>query len=1524
MNLKFPLPGVSGMFAVFVYGRYSSLRSCLDGNGAEKHSGAMPAVYIVRNHTRLSSALVAASLFSVTALTSPVLAADLSWTGATSNDWFTTGNWLSGSVPSVPTESDSVGIYSVYPSVIGTAGAVADTVYLGADSNGANAALQITGSGTLSTRDAYLGILNNFSGTVTVDGPISEWQARELHVGRSGTGTLTVSGGGSVDAYIAYVGENDGSSGTLRIESGGKMTSTSGGYIGVHANADGKATVTGQGAQWIANDKLVIGMEGEGSLFISDYASASVTGRGSIGVGTEIGSYGSLVINSGSTLSGVSGFIGGSSGSMGRANVIGSDSQWTSSNSLAVGQNGHGTLTVSDDGLIQAPIIHVASLGGGTGTVNIGEQSGVTAAAPGILDTPNIAFGGGTGTLVFNHTSNNYLFAPVISGEGFIKAENGRTVLTGNSTGFTGSTAILSGATLQLGNGGTTGLIAGNMVNNGTLAFNRSDTVTLAGAISGSGAVQQIGAGTTILAGSNSYTGDTKILSGTLQFGNGAAGGSNTLGGRLDVTGGTLAIQTPATLSIAQGATFAGNNTALSIVATPGAPSLQANSVVLRNGVTFNLGGINSPSQLDKVLIDTAAGITGNFGVVTVGGFSGPVDYLALSTRKSADNLQYLATYDLSWMTGNNLAHGTFTLTNPDDSFVVGVALTDQIANVVTGWNGSSLAKAGSGTLILTGANTYTGGTTITSGTLQLGNGDTTGSITGNVVNDGVLAFNRSDTVTFASAISGSGAVQQIGAGTTILTGSNSYTGGTEFHGGTLQISSDANLGAPSGGLSFTGGTLATTASFDSIRSVSLTQPGRINVASGTELGLRGGVSGGGDLVKQGDGTLRLDHGANTYGNTRVEAGALIGNAGSISGNISNAGTVVFDQAGNAGFTGDIAALNGTTGTMVKRGIGSLTLAGTSSLGWVVQAGNLISSAERFGGNIMVDSGASFTFDQIAAATYAGVISGNGNLIKAGTGGLNLTGNSSAFTGTTSVGAGTLAVNGELGGTVDILSAGRLQGTGTVGNAVITGMVAPGNSIGTLHVAGDIGFNPGSIYEVEINAAGQSDRIDAAGMATLNGGWVQVLAGAGSYSPQMRHTILTARGGRTGTFDGVAPNLAFLDLLLDYDASNVYLMAKRNDAAFASIGQTPNQTATGGGVESLGPGNLIYDTVLNLSANQARFTFDQLSGEFHTSTRTALIEDSRFIRDAVNDRIRGAFDNTGGSGGTVVAYAGDHFQLADVNTERFTVWGRGFGSWGYTGSNGNAARFNRSTGGFFIGADTSVLGNWRVGTVAGYSQTSFNVKDRRSSGSVGNYHIGLYGGTQRGNIAFRTGAAYIWHDITASRDVVFPGFSSSPEKNYRAATAQIFGELGYGIDVRNARLEPFANLAHIHLHTEKFVEKGGVAALTNASSNTDTTFTTLGLRGSTDLNLRGTKITIRSMAGWRHAFGETAPLSTMRFSGGDAFAVGGVPVTRNAAAVEAGFDHSLSRNASLSLSYAGQFGSKLSDQSVRATFSMKF
>ena len=121
------------------------------------------------------------------------------------------------------------------------------------------------------------------------------------------------------------------------------------------------------------------------------------------------------------------------------------------------------------------------------------------------------------------------------------------------------------------------------------------------------------------------------------------------------------------------------------------------------------------------------------------------------------------------------------------------------VAQVITGAGGLTVtdsSDSGAGKTILTGANTYTGGTTISSGTLQLGNGGTSGSIMGGVADNGTLAFDRSDTATFAGVISGSGVVAQIGSGTTILTSDNSYSGGTTISAGTLQVGNSGGTGS--------------------------------------------------------------------------------------------------------------------------------------------------------------------------------------------------------------------------------------------------------------------------------------------------------------------------------------------------------------------------------------------------------------------------------------------------------------------------------------------------------------------------------------------------------------------------------------------------------------------------------------------------------------------------------------------------------------------------------------------------------
>ena len=118
---------------------------------------------------------------------------------------------------------------------------------------------------------------------------------------------------------------------------------------------------------------------------------------------------------------------------------------------------GRGTLTIADGAIVEGPVV-VASGAGSTGTLNIGSAAGSPAVAPGTLNATSLSLGAGTGTLSFNHTSGSYQFAPAISGNGFVQALGGTTILTGANA--YGGTTNIEGGTLQVGAGGTTGTLA--------------------------------------------------------------------------------------------------------------------------------------------------------------------------------------------------------------------------------------------------------------------------------------------------------------------------------------------------------------------------------------------------------------------------------------------------------------------------------------------------------------------------------------------------------------------------------------------------------------------------------------------------------------------------------------------------------------------------------------------------------------------------------------------------------------------------------------------------------------------------------------------------------------------------------------------------------------------------------------------------------------------------------------------------------------------------------------------------------
>ncbi|MFZ5672708.1 MAG: autotransporter domain-containing protein [Pseudomonadota bacterium] len=785
------------------------------------------------------------------------------------------------------------------------------------------------------------------------------------------------------------------------------------------------------------------------------------------------------------------------------------------------------------------------------------------------------------------------------------------------------------------------------------------------------------------------------------------------------------------------------------------------------------------------------------------------------------------------------------------------------------GFGGAVFVQDG-GSLIITGSGAMSGGG-VQGG--SAGDGATGGMARGSGIflqNAGMtFAPGQGQTQTVSDIIAddtgngdNSGKLIKDGDGTLILSAINTYSGGTTITAGILQVAADNNLGASTGGIAIGDGTLRATTGFTSVRDIELTGAAGIETQAG-ELGLTGDIIGEGSLTKTGVGTLKLT-GSNDYtGGTTVSAGTLIGDTDSLQGDILNEAELIFDQS--------------------------------------------------------------------VAGTYSGKLTSNGAgiLYKEGTGTLIFTGDSSAYDGETYVNAGTLRVNGKLGGAMNVASGATLGGNGTVGKTTIAagGIHAPGNSIDTQTVDGDYANH--GILEIEATPT-QADKIIVNGTVDIAGATLKLVltpATAADWGVLTGPYVLIENDlddAVTGTFTlNDTNNLIFLDKLIDYaggDGNDVTLTLLRNDVDFIDVARTRNQKAAAGAIDTLDLSSEVWTALAMAgSAEEARALLDQLSGEVHASLAGMFTQDSRFWRNAANDRLRSAFGSVAATGQQVMGFSATGLGNAPADTQGLALWTRGFGAWAKTRSDGNASEFTRNTGGFLAGADMAVADTIRLGALAGYAQSSFD-DDRHSSGDADSYQIGLYGGTQAGAFGLRAGLAYAWHDVDTERHALGDKLTA----DYDADTLQVFGEAGYAFDLDAMRLEPFANAAYVSTHTDGFEEDGGPAALKADAETNDNTFTTLGLRAALGFELGAMPASFRAMAGWRHAFGDIDPEATFAFEGSEDFVIAGAPIARDAAVLEAGFDLSIAADATLGFAYNGEIADDAEDHGVNATLAVSF
>lgn len=660
-------------------------------------------------------------------------------------------------------------------------------------------------------------------------------------------------------------------------------------------------------------------------------------------------------------------------------------------------------------------------------------------------------------------------------------------------------------------------------------------------------------------------------------------------------------------------------------------------------------------------------------------------------------------------------------------------------------------------------------------------------------------------------------------------------------------------------------------------------------------------------------------------------------------GRIENGGTWGGDLTGNAGlvfnegvWTGDVVAANtssGNTGTIYNA---------TSAAKWngdvKDNTGTIDNRGGWWNGAVTANTGtifnraATWNDDPTGDSKWTGDVASNAGTIVNGPGS-TWTGNvvsnagtitsSSRWTGSFTS-AGIVNAMGEIDGAFNnsglLHLSGSLTGITTLSNLGILDM--RGSSAGQTLTATSASFGSGSSYEVSVDSEGHADRLVATS-ATL-GGTVRVTARptGGSYSYMTPYTILTA-GSISGVFGGVTTDLAFLDPQLDYlTPGSVKLDLVRNNMGFEQAGVSANQKAAAARAQSLGAGNPIYDAILWLNADEAQQAFDALSGEAYASVANASVQNAGIIADIATGRIDQAFDAVGGGDASVSAYA-DGPALASGPSLSNGLWWQFYGAHGSVAPGGGFSGVESTTGGFAAGVD-GLLDDWRVGVMAQAGATGTVVAGLNSFSTSIDYGLGVYGGREWGDTRLALGATFTRHDISANRQVVFPGFADTLTAQYAAGTSQAFAQLSHKFNLGAVALTPYASLAYVSHATDGFTESGGAAALTSTANVIDATFATLGLGADRQFVVGDDMLlTAKGAVGWRHAFSDAAG-ATHTLAGGTSFAVLGAPIVADMFVLNAGLSLDVSPTTTLELRYDGQLGGGTQTHALKATWTGNF
>ncbi|MET0309260.1 MAG: autotransporter domain-containing protein [Sphingomonas sp.] len=1402
---------------------------------------------------------------------------------------------------------------------------------------GSKGTVSVTGGGTLrADATTTLGADFGITGRLTVDGPQSQFQANDVMLGTGGTGVFILS-------------------------NGAKTSATGNIMVGVGQGTLGTVNVTGPGSVLNVDKVFDVGRYSAGEAYILNGAQLNATLA--IGVGDVAGSNGVLEIDGASANTAVlvlgdsgTGSVHMTNGAQLQANdaVLGYAAQSNGSlaldkgalvsimNTATVGYDGAATILISNGaalnvnagGILGGGTLDLGLDAGSSGGIIIG-ATGQTTTGSGALNVAKIEIGAGSGSIAFNHNDTNYVFAAAIEGgdsqRGNIAVLGGFTTLTADSSGYHGETFVqansgidtglnitgklggfvavggdgLTKVSLLTGSGALTGDV--EILNNGTLLGQTGHTLTFgslkldAGALlqvdleaAGDPALFQVNGNLTLDGTLNSFS--------VLPFGQGVYRIFD-YGGMLTDNGlvfGTLPSGTFASNFVIQTSVSGQVNL---VYMGPGAG---AGSVAFwdgdgagnaGNGKVDGGNGLWSASSTN--FTDANGALTTTYAKdVVFQGQAGIVRADNSAGQLTVDSMQFAS--DGYFLQGDALQLGQKTVVRVGNGTASGNQYVATIGNVLTGTG--SLYKDDYGTLVLYGNSDYTGGTTVAAGTLQIGSGDSFGSIGGDVVNNGTLAFDRFDAYAFGGVISGSGIVRQIGDGTLSLSAHETYFGATDIANGTLALSGAGDISSSSGIHAEAGGTFDISALSAGTTIQDLSGAGHVVLGTNTltianaASDFDGAISGTGGLHLAA-GVLGLNGASSYTGGTTIDSGATLilndgGTGGSISGNVIDNGALYFGHPDDYSFAGAISG----SGLIDQGQTGVLTLTGTNSYsgGTIIESGTIRGTSNSLQGAILDNS--HLVFDQDFDGSFGGSIQGGGDLTKAGKGALTLV-NGALYSGATTVQGGALIVLGGLPNSDVAVSAGLLGGYGPLRSLTMTGgTLAPGQSPGTMIVLGNASLGAGSTYAVDL-AGAASDLLLVGGSVTLGGGTLS-LSGTPKFG--VTYEIISAQGGVTGTFGTIdgAISKPFMATLVDYKPDAVFVTLAPNDPAILAAARTRNQLAAAHGVTDLPLADPIVAAVADLDGATAPAAFDQLSGEIHASLRGAITEDAR----AAGER------------------------LLDAIGTRRGLWGEATAGSRHIAGDGNAATVRGSIRSILTGVDGG-SDDVRVGLVFGYGWDDVDVAARDSSARVEALRLGAYLHAAPGDgLEIKAASLYSRWRGDIRRAISIPGYSDQLASVDRADMMQGLAELGWTGRLGKVRFGPFAAIDWVGLEGSSVAESGGAAALIGRSRRQDSWFGKLGVRGSTDFALRGFTLTPSGSVSWEGAFRDRLPTVDLNFASlpsGTAYAVNGPIAPRDRLGAELGLS-ATGKTLDVGIGVGGSYAERTAQTNVRLHLRWQF